>query len=166
MPDDKNAPDAVKVGTDAYPDRCFGYVTEWTVANDVATTRMADGSEWTLAGKDHIDKYRPLLDLSKDRKKPILLAVNKKSKNVGMIFSTMTGSPKFNGETKDGKAIQVSVPPSTRVFKLRKGRPWFDQVKTAISDARKLAKPGKSKKMSIAFDSVTSEIVDVREASD
>jgi len=132
---------------------------------------MSDKSEWTLAGedrinKDRINKDRALLDLSKDVKEPILLAVDKRSQDIGMIFSTMIGVPKFNGETADGKQLQVSVPPSMRIFRLQKDRPWFNTVKAAITTAPKPADPANRPKLGIAFDSETSEIVDVRPASD
>ena len=138
MPSDSNTIDKVKAGTEAHPDRVFAHVGQWTTVGDAAKIKMSDNSEWIFVGEEHIQKHAPLLDLSRDKKKPLLLAVDKTARQVGMIFSTMTGVPEFYGETADGRQLQVSVPPSMRVFRVPKDRPWFDEVKAAIKNGREL----------------------------
>lgn len=165
MPQDNNATDRVQAGTEEHRDRAFGFVTEWIAGDKTAKIKLADDSEWILAG-DAINMYRDLIELSRDHKKPIFLAVDKRTQRIGIVFSTMMGTPELNGETVDGKEIQVSVPPSPRVFRLRKDRPWFHSLKTVLIDAQNPTDPTKPHKLWIAFDSVTSEIVNVSPASD
>ncbi len=155
MPRENNVTSRVTAGTATHNDRAFGFVTEWFADARPAKIKLSDGSEWVMAD-DKINMYRMLIEYSRDYKEPILLAVNNKLQTVGMIFSTMAGVPELNGETKDGKAIQVSVPPSPQMFRLRKDRPWFNAVKTAIIEAQPLY---------VAFDAFENEIVDVRPAS-
>lgn len=164
MPQEKDVTDRVKAGTETNRDRAFGFVIEWDDGVRPAKIKLNDDSDWFLTD-DSINMYRMLIELSRDYKKPILLAVDKRSRTIGMIFSTMIGGPELNGETEDGNQIQVRVPPSPRVFRLRKDRPWFNEVKTAIIDAQNLSDPTKSQNLWVAFDSVESEIVDVRPAS-
>ena len=161
MPQENDITSRVTAGTEANRDNVFGFVTEWVAGVRPAKIKLNDDSEWFLAD-DSINMYRMLIELSRDHKKPILLAVDKESKMVGMIFSTMIGVPELNGEIGDGKQIQVRVPPSPRVFRLQKDRPWFNAVKAAIIGTQNLSDPTKSHNFWIAFDSVESEIVDVR----
>ncbi len=139
----------------------FGFVMEF-VDTRPARIKLSDGSKWFIAD-DKINMYRMLIEYSRDYKEPILLAGNNKFQTIG-IFSTMLGIPELNGETKDKKAIQVSVPPSPQLFRLRKDRPWFNAIKTAIVEAKNLSDSTVSH-LCIAFDSFESEIVDVRPAS-
>ena len=162
---DGNATDKVTAGTEAYPDRVFAHVAQWTAAGGTATITLSDHSEWILAGDERIHRHAPLLDLSRDNRRPLLLAADKTTRQIGMIYSTVAGVPEFYGETVDGRELLVSVPPSMRVFRLPTDRPWFDNVKVAITDAQRSADPAKPKQWWIAFDSRTSEIVDVRPAT-
>lgn len=157
--------DLVKSGTDQHTDRVFGHVAEWSATGGTAKITMSDQSAWTLSGEDRIKKYRALLDLSKSSQVPLLLAVNTKTRQVGMIFSTMTGKPELWGETADKKQLQVSIPPSMRIFRLQKDRPWFNEVRMAIDKANKPADPVVPQKYWISFDSPTNEVIDVRPAS-
>ncbi len=164
MLQENNVMSRVTAGTANHNDRAFGFVTEWLADAKPAKIKLSDGSEWFIAD-DKINMYRMLIEYSRDYKEPILLAVNNKFQTIGMIFSTMVGVPELNGETKNGKAIQVSVPPSTQMFRLRKDRPWFNAVKTAIIEAQNLPYPTESQYLYVAFDSVENEIVDVHPAS-
>ena len=160
-----NAMDKVKAGTMAHPGRVFGYVTRWIVAGDTAEITMSDNARWILAGKERVAQTAALLNLSRDRQKPLLLAVDEATRQIGMVFSTMTGVPEFYGETADGQGLQVSVPPSMRVFKLFRSRPWFDEVRAEITQASETADSHTWQQWWVAFDSETGEIVDVRPAA-
>ena len=161
-----NAMDKVKAGTMAHPDRVFGHVTQWLVAGDTAEITMSDSSEWILAGKERVAQTAALLDLSRDRERPLLLAVDEATRQIGMVFSTMKGVPEFYGETADGQGLQVSVPPSMRVFRLLRSRPWFDEVRAEITRASETADSPDRQQWWVAFDSETGEIVDVRPAGE
>jgi hypothetical protein len=160
-----NANDSVKAGTEGYPDRAFGDVTEWSADGGGAKIRLSDGSVWTLSGAERVATNQALLDWSKTFREPIYLAVDGKSREVGMIFTTAKGEPTLDGETADGTRLRVHVPPSARVFSLRKDRPWFDRVKAAIVNSRNPATAMPASKQCVAYDSVTGEIVEVRPAS-
>lgn len=164
MPQDNMIIDRVKVGTELHRDRAFGVVTDWKIDADAAAIRLADDSKWVLAVQD-IETYRSLIELSLNNLKPILLAVDKETRKIGMIFPTMLGTPELNGQTPDGRQIQISVPPSPRVFRLRKDRTWFDAVIIAVTHTQNIRDPEQPQKFWIAYDPVTSEIVGVRPAA-
>jgi len=163
MPKEDEPIDKLKNVVESFPDRAFGYVIEWTATGRNCRIKFSDKEEWNLCGEDRINRFRAVLDFSKDEQSPIFLAVNKKIQDIGMIFSTMSGVPEFNGESTDRKRLQISVPPSPRVFQLQKDRPWFDAVKNKITAAQKPVDPKKPQKLRISFDSETSEIVDIRD---